>query len=157
VLIGRAVKLKMKNGLCIALLSFCPLALGANCPKGQPRDGSALLPLEHIWAKALEAHDQDALLCILADEFEDANIHRDLHSRGEMLARAPQRKSSTNELSELSPHVQGDFGFVRGLDKVTDPRGKIVAQVGFTDIFAYRDRRWVAVAGQETLLTDPSR
>jgi Domain of unknown function (DUF4440) len=148
---------KMKNGLCIALLSFCPLALGATCPRDQPRDGSALLQLERTWAKALEAYDQDALGCLLGDEFEDADIHGDLHNRGEMLARAAQRKPSHNELSELSPHVQGDFGFVRGLDTVTDPQGKILAKVRFTDIFAYRDGRWVAVAGQETLLPEPSR
>jgi hypothetical protein len=147
----------MKYGLCLALLSFCPFVFGINCPKDQPRDGSALLQLERTWAKALAVNDGDAVGCILADEFEDADVHGDLHNRGETLARVAQRKSSHNDLSEMEPHVQGDFAYVRGLDTVTDARGKITAQVRFTDIFVYRDLRWVAVAGQETLLSQPAR
>jgi hypothetical protein len=147
----------MKNGLCIALLCLSPLAHAATCPKDQPRDGAALLQLEHTWAKALEAHDEGALGCLLGEEFEDADVHGDLHHRGEVLARAAQRTPSHNGLGELSPQVHGDFGFVRGLDTVTDPQGKILAKVRFTDIFAYREGRWVAVAGQETLLTGPFR
>jgi ketosteroid isomerase-like protein len=147
----------MKYGLCLALVTFCPFAFGINCPKDQPRDGSALLQLERTWAKALEVKDGDAVGCILADEFEDADVHGDLHNRGEMLAHVARRISSHNDLSEMEPHVQGDYAYVRGLNTVTDARGKITAKVRFTDIFVYRDGRWVAVAGQETLLSQPAR
>jgi hypothetical protein len=147
----------MKYGLCLALLAFSPLTFGINCPKDQPRDGSALLQLERTWAKALEVNDGDTVGCLLADEFEDADVHGDLHNRGETLAHVAQRKGSHNDLSEMEPHVQGDFAYVRGLDTVTDARGKIVAKIRFTDIFVYRDGRWVAVAGQETLLSQPAR
>ena len=35
-----------------------------------------------------------------------------------------------------------------------DPNGKVLARVRFTDILVYRDGRWVAVAAQESLLSD---
>jgi ketosteroid isomerase-like protein len=148
----------MKSAVWILLLlGFCPLTLGINCPKDQPKDGTALLHLERTWAKALEVNDGDAVACILADEFEDADVDGSLHNRGEALARVAQRKPSHNELSEMSPHVQGDYGFVRGLNTVTGPKGNPVAKVRFTDIFVYRNGRWQSVAGQETLLSEPAK
>jgi ketosteroid isomerase-like protein len=147
----------MKFAFWILFLSIAPFALGINCPKDQPKDGSALLQLERTWAKALEVNDGDAVACILADEFEDADVHGDLHNRGETLAHVPQRKPSHNQLSEMNPHVQGDFAFVRGLNTVTDPKGSPLAKVRFTDIFIYRDGRWQSVAGQETLLSEPAK
>ncbi|HZR57287.1 MAG TPA: nuclear transport factor 2 family protein [Terriglobales bacterium] len=147
----------MRFAFCIVLLTLCPLAFGIACPKDQPKDGTALLQLERIWAKALEVKDADAVACILANEFEDADVYGNLHSRGEALARVAQRKPSHNQLSEMSPHVLGDSAFVRGLNTVTDPKGNSVAKVRFTDIFVYRDGRWQAVAAQETLLTESSK
>jgi ketosteroid isomerase-like protein len=148
---------KMKFAFWILLLSLCQFAHAINCPKDQPKDGSALPHLERTWAKALEVNDGDAVACILADEFEDADVDGSLHSRGEALARVAQRKPSHNELSEITPHIQGDFGYVRGLNTITDPKGSPVAKVRFTDIFVYRDGRWQSVAGQETLLSEPSK
>jgi ketosteroid isomerase-like protein len=148
---------KMRFAFWILLLSLGQFALGINCPKDQPKDGSALLHLERTWAKALEVNDGDAVACILADEFEDADVDGSLHNRGEAMACVAQRKPSHNELTEMTPHVQGDFGFVRGLNTITDPKGNPVAKVRFTDILVYRDGRWQAVAGQETLLSEPSK
>ena len=66
---------------------------GSTCPASQPKDETALVQLEHSWAKAL----------------------------------------------------------------VTDPSGKPIAQVRFTDIFIYHNGRWQALAGHETLLTSESK
>jgi hypothetical protein len=57
----------------------------------------------------------------------------------------------------MRAHVEGDMGFARGLNEILDSSGKIVARVRFTDIFTYRDGRWQALAGQETLLGGASR
>ena len=38
-----------------------------------------------------------------------------------------------------------------------DASGKVIARVRFTDVFTYRDGRWQALAGQETLLGEASR
>jgi len=139
----------------LTALSLRPLA--ASCPAPQPRDASALVHLEQNWAQALEVHDADAVGCILAEEFQDADPNGKLHGRAETLAQIPHRRPGKNILSELDPHVFGDFGYIRGLATLVDGQGKTVAQVRFTDIYVYRDQRWQAVAGQESLLSEPGR
>lgn len=123
-----------------------------DCPTNQPKDGSALVQLEQSWAKALEQHDGAAVGCILAPEFQDADPEGQLHDRAATLAAIPKRKPGANQLSELDPHVYGDFGYIRGLATLVDANGTVKAKVRFTDIYIYRDGRWLAVAGQESLL-----
>jgi len=131
-----------------------PLACWASCPSDQAKDKAALVQLEQTWAKTLEQRDGAAVGCILAVEFEDADPDGNLHDRAETLANIPHRRPGNNKLSDLHPHVYCDFGYVRGLNTVVDPGGKVLARVRFTDIFVYRVGRWVAVAGQESLLSD---
>jgi ketosteroid isomerase-like protein len=132
-------------------------ALGADCPKDQPRTDAALVALEHSWADALSRKDVAAVSCMVADEFEDADVDGSLHTRAQALAHIPERKPYTNRLTELRAHVEGDMGFARGLNEILDPSGNVVARVRFTDIFTYRDGRWQALAGHETLLGQASR
>jgi len=113
--------------------------------------------LEQNWAAALSRKDVDAVACMLADEFEDADVDGSLHSRSWTLERIPHKKPGTNQLSELRAHIEGDMGFTRGLATLVDASGKIVARVRFTDVFTYRDGRWQALAGQESLLGEASR
>jgi hypothetical protein len=63
----------VKTVLGLWLVVFCPLAYAAPCPAGQAKDENALIQIEHAWAGALEQRDPDALSCILAREFEDAD------------------------------------------------------------------------------------
>jgi ketosteroid isomerase-like protein len=129
-------------------------AIGANCPSNQPKTEAALIELEHTWAKALQIHDANTVECLLDDNFEDADVHGNLHDRAEALAGIAKRRPGSNELSETHAHISGDAAFVRGLNTVKDANGNIVAKVRFTDIFVYRDGAWHAVAGQETLVDD---
>jgi len=69
------------TGLFIALLALGLSAWGADCPKNQPRTEAALVQLEQNWAAALSRKDVDAVACMLADEFEDADVDGSLHSR----------------------------------------------------------------------------
>jgi hypothetical protein len=39
---------------------------------------------------------------------------------------------------------------------LVDASGKVVARVRFTDVFTYRDGRWQALAGQESLVPEVS-
>jgi ketosteroid isomerase-like protein len=137
-----------------ALLNF---VFAANCPTNQAKDGNALIQLEQSWAQALEVRDADAVGCILAEEFQDADPNGQLHDRAETLAQIPHRRPGKNILSELTPHVFGDSGYIRGLATLVDGQGKTVARVRFTDIYVYRDQRWLAVAGQETLLPEAAK
>ena len=138
------------------LLISAPL-LAADCPKNQPKTDAALLELERHWADALTHTDVDAVACILAEEFEDADVDGSVHSRTEALSKIPQRKPWTNRLSDMRAHVEGNSGFARGLNEILGADGKVVARVRFTDIFTYRDGRWQALAGHETLVGEAHR
>ena len=131
------------------LLALALSAAGADCPKNQPKTEATLIELEQNWAAALA--------CMVADEFEEVDVDGSLHTRSQMLEHIPQRKPGTNHLSEMRAHVEGNFGFTRGLATLVDPSGKVVARVRFTDVFTYRDGRWQALAGHETLLGEASR
>jgi hypothetical protein len=149
----RRGNLKVKHALWFTLL-ICPFAFGGSCPTGQTKDESALVQLEQTWAHALERRDSDAVGCILAEEFQEVDLDGMLRDRAENLASIIHRRPGRNQLSELYPHVYGEFGYVRGLNTVIDPDGKIRAKVRFTDIFVHRDGRWLAVAGQESLVNE---
>jgi ketosteroid isomerase-like protein len=140
------------------MLLFVSLnALGTECPRNQPKTEVALLNLENTWADALSHKDADAVACLLSDEFEDADVDGSLKTRAETLAHIPQRKPGTNHLSEMRAHVEGNFGFTRGLAELVDASGKVIARVRFTDVFTYRDGRWQALAGHESLLSQAAR
>jgi ketosteroid isomerase-like protein len=139
------------------LLALALSAVAADCPKNQPKTEATLIELEQNWAAALSRKDAAAVACMVADEFEDADVDGSLHTRNQMLEHIPQRKPGTNHLSDMRAHVEGNSGFTRGLATLVDPSGKVVARVRFTDVFTYRDGRWQALAGHETLLGEASR
>jgi ketosteroid isomerase-like protein len=148
----------MKSLLCLAAFTLSRLPIfAAPCPTPQSKDANVLIQLEQTWAQALEAHDADSVGCILAEEFQDADPNGKLHDRKETLDQIPHRRPGKNILSELDPHVFGDFGYIRGLATLVDGQGKTLARVRFTDIYIYRDQRWLAVAGQESLLSEPAK
>ncbi len=149
-----AVKILTLLALPLALSLSAP---AADCPKNQPKTEAALIELEQNWAAALSRKDAATVACLLADEFEDVDVDGSLHSRNHTLEHIPNRKPGVNHLSELRAHVEGNSGFTRGLATLVDASGKVVAQVRFTDVFTYRDGRWQAIAGQETLLSEAKR
>jgi ketosteroid isomerase-like protein len=140
---------------CLILLSLS--ALAAECPKNQPKTEATLIDLEKNWAAALNRKDVDGVGCMLATEFEDADVDGSLHLRQETLARIPQRKPGVNQLTELRAYVAGNLGYTRGLATLLDEAGNVKARVRFTDVFIYRDGRWQALAGQESLLGEAHR
>ena len=142
----------MKQSLWLAMLLMCLRTWAGNCPSHQPKNEAVLVQVEQTWAKALERHDVETVGCILTEEFQDFGPNGEVYNRAESLAKIPHRRPGSNQLSELQPHVHGDFGYVRGLNTVVDAEGRAVAKVRFTDIFVYRDGRWMAVAGQESLV-----
>ena len=146
----------------ILILLAVPLALvlsamAADCPRNQPKTEAALVELERDWAAALSRKDADTVACMVADEFEDADVDGSLHTRSQTLEHIPQRKPGVNHLSEMRAHVEGNSGFTRGLATLVDASGKVAARVRFTDVFTYRDGRWQALAGHETLLGEATR
>ena len=151
--------LSVKIAIAFVLLPLsCLPARAEDCPRNQPKTDAALVALEHAWADALNRKDAAAVSCLVADEFEDADVDGSLHTRAETLAKIPNRKGGrTNRITELRAHVEGKIGYTRGLNEILDADGKVVARVRFTDIFTYRDGRWQALAGHESLLSEAHR
>jgi hypothetical protein len=147
----------MKSSLCLIALSLSSLSVAAPCPAPQAKDGNALIQLEQRWAQALAVHDAEAVGCILADEFQDAGPDGRLHDRTQTLAQIPHRRPGGNILSELDPHVFGDFGYIRGVATLVDEQGRTKSRVRFTDIYVYRGQGWQAVAGQESVVSEPAK
>ena len=143
--------------LLAILLALASSALAADCPKNQPKTEAVLIELEQNWAAALSRKDADTVACMVAGEFEDADVDGSLHTRSQTLEHIPNRKPGVNHLSEMRAHVEGNSGFTRGLATLVDASGKVIARVRFTDVFTYRDGRWQALAGHETLLSEASR
>jgi ketosteroid isomerase-like protein len=142
--------MRMKYVFWLWMLSS--VAYAAPCPAGQAKDGDALIQAEMNWAQSLEKSDTIALGCILAKEFEDAGPDGKLTDRETTLAKAAEHRAVHHQLTELHAHVQGDFGYIRGLAAAIDPQGKVVARVRFTDVYEYREGRWQCVAGHESML-----
>ena len=46
--------------------------------------------------------------------------------------------------------LYGDVGIVNGIVVAADTSGKETDRTMFTDVFTYRDGRWVAITAQET-------
>jgi hypothetical protein len=136
------------------MLLLCSMAYAEPCPTAQIKDGSALVEAEQTWARSLEHQETAALGCILADEFEDAGPDGNLTDRATTLAKAAEHRAVHHELSDLHPHVQGDFGYIRGQAAAVDAQGKVVARVRFTDVYAFREGRWQCVAGHESIMSE---
>ncbi len=134
------------------ILLLCPAATAAPCPAGQAKDEATLAAIEKTWAHALDQHDSDTLACILADEFEDADVDGKLNARAATLAKVETSHAVHHELSDLHAHIHGDFAYIRGVADAIDAHGKGV-RVRFTDIYVYRDGRWQCVAGHESLVS----
>jgi Domain of unknown function (DUF4440) len=146
----------MKDGirLVVFLLVTAAGVAALECPGGQAKDEATLVGLEQTWAKALEAHDTATVKCLLAEEFQDVGVDGTVYDRATALGRIASRRPSENHLEDVHAHIHGEMAYVRGLNRVTDSAGAVLARVRFTDIFVYREGRWLAVAGQETLVEE---
>jgi ketosteroid isomerase-like protein len=149
--------LVVKTFLALLIVLSSLQAFSTACPKKMPKNEEALLTLERNWADALSHKDADAVGCMLADEFEEADVDGSLHTRAENLGKIPNRKPGVNHLSEMRAHIEGNMGYTRGLAELVDGNGKTVARVRFTDVFTYRDGRWQALVGHESLIGQATR
>ena len=142
----------MKRLLAIAMLSA--MGFGANSPCNtaqQDKTTGTLIMVEMRWVVALNNKDASLLGCLLAFEFGDSGVNGQFRDRKTVLAELPQHPNVNQHFRELKAELAGNTGLVRGVNHVVLPDGQ-VADVRFTDTFAYRDGVWQAVAAQETLV-----
>jgi uncharacterized protein DUF4440 len=131
------------------LLLLSSSAYCATCPTGQAKDEAALVQIEHTWVQVAEKHDSAVLLCLLAEEFEEADFDGSLINLSTMLVNSMKSDNGHSDLVDLHVHVYGGVAYVRGIG-VNSNNGRPAGKTRFTDIFVYRDGRRQCVAGHES-------
>jgi len=117
----------------------------------QPKTEAGLKATEAAWIKALTDKDANALGCVLDSGFYDSTWRGTLRDRAAALT-AGKRTKLRQQIRIERVRLFGDTGLVWGINGIHNAAGKTIAQVRFTDVFHYDGHRWVAIAGQETLL-----
>ena len=145
----------MRKWLVLAL--FLATLLPAT---GQQREPSAeeskILVLENAWNRAEEQKDVGALDQLLDGSLVYVDWDGSRMSKAQFIAsvRAPELHPAQIVNESQEAHVFGDSAIVTGVyrEKGTN-KGKPYSRRGrFTDTWVYRDRTWVCVASQSTLI-----
>lgn len=126
---------------------------GAQSEMGSAADRDSLRKAEEHWLQFED--DPDALESILADDFVHA-LPTGFISKQDQIAyyRKMNKPASPREkhFEDLRLRVYGDSGVANGIVVHTDANGSVRKTV-FTDVFARRDGKWLAVNSQENPYT----
>jgi len=126
------------------------VALAGGCPS-EPFTKAGVLAAERDWVDALQQGDAARFDCRLASGFTDSNWQGTLKSRADAMAGIAGPKPHLS-LQALEVELLGRTAIVHGLNTQSQADGTVVGTVRFTDVFAYRARRWQAILAQETLV-----
>lgn len=110
-----------------------------------------MLAAERDWVDALQQGDAARLDCRLASGFTDSNWQGKLKSRADAMAGIAGPRPHLS-LQALEVELLGRTAIVHGLNTQSHADGTVAGTVRFTDVFAYRARRWQAISAQETLV-----
>jgi ketosteroid isomerase-like protein len=113
-------------------------------------DREALLELNREYIRSVVHSDVRRFGEILADDFLCSLPDGSLVDRAAFLAQAAQAfKLSDLEVHDIDIRLMGDFAIVHARTTFTTPEGR--AGTGrYTDVWARRDGRWLAVAAHVT-------
>ena len=118
-------------------------------PADPARDESELIRLERDYAKALVQRDREFLMRFYAPDWRGGNW-MGFWSKSTMLKSVLNERYVVRSMDvrDLKVRVLGDVAIVQGVDEeVTALGGRDTSgKWAFTDIFARRDGRWVAIA-----------
>lgn len=124
-------------------------APGPAAPTDAKRDEAELIRLEHEYARALVEKDRAFLMRFYAPDWRGGNW-MGFWSKATMLKSVLNERYIVRSMAvrDLKVRLMGDAAVVQGVDEeVTSVDGKNTSgKWAFTDIFARRDGRWVAVA-----------
>ncbi|HEV7704753.1 MAG TPA: nuclear transport factor 2 family protein [Gemmatimonadaceae bacterium] len=135
--------------IAIALSFSSALAQSRATRRSAEDDRRALLALEDEWLA--HVRDSTTLERILAPDFlhvveSGAFLTKAQHIAWCVANPLPATRRAYFEKHQV--HLFGDMGIVSGI--VSSSNGGRATRTVFTDVFAYRDKRWQAVHAQET-------
>jgi ketosteroid isomerase-like protein len=144
-------KFAMAVLLTSALLAFGVARSQTPAAKG-PGTVAELKQVEHDWADAEKANDMDKLGQIIADDWKAIGPDGAKVTKAEFIDGYKSGKSKTEsyEFGPLDVKVIGTVGIVQGTDtEKSSYAGKDSSgKYAWTDVFAKRDGKWVAVRSQ---------
>ena len=114
--------------------------------------------IEGRLATAWVVGDRSFIEQILADDWSVTDLTGRVLKKAEVLAEAfgsKDRKVVSMQIDEINVRSFGDWAIVTGRTQAAGEYQGEVAEVTlrFTDVFAYRDGNWQAVASQATLIS----
>ena len=151
----------MTRKICWFIFLITSLAV-AKCPNAnQARDSKSLLQMEDFWLQSLVDRSSRELDCLLAPDFADSSWKGAHLTRAQVLDAAAKRDpvpaGAKHHFEDMSARLYGDTGIVNGVSYWTYADGTKHSQARFTDVFVYRDRHWLAVAGHETAVQEEKK
>jgi ketosteroid isomerase-like protein len=113
-------------------------------------DLDVLLDLNHDYIRSVQTSDVRRFDEILADDFLCSNPDGTLVDReGFLKQTAPPVKISNLEAHDVNVRIMGDFAIIHARTSYTGPDGR-VGSGRYTDVWARRHGRWVAVSAHVT-------
>jgi hypothetical protein len=135
----------------LALILIAALAVPAVAQ--QPRAEAELIKLEQDYARALVAKNMTFLRNFYAPDWRGGNW-LGFFTKSTLLKRLQDRRYVIKSMNvrDLRVRVLGNVAIVQGVDEeVTSMSGRDTSGIwGFTDVFARRGGRWVAISSQTT-------
>jgi uncharacterized protein (TIGR02246 family) len=134
----------------------------AMTPAAQPAAQSGeqeLMALEDSWVKALQARDSATLNRIIAADWHGQNQSGTWYDRDAMVKSFLNGTDKITKANNHDVHVRfvgTDLAIVQGRDtEVSTHKGKSSSgDYSWTDVFQKRDGQWVAIASQNTPVTE---
>ena len=134
------------------LLPALPLTAQPDCTKHLKTE-NALIEVERVWANAYDTRDTATMSCLLAPEYRHTAYDGKVINRAEALGKlAGMSKEGAihHQVEHVKPSLFGDVAVVYGDSRASEPDGRVLGVTRFTDVFVYRDGRWLAVAEHES-------
>jgi Domain of unknown function (DUF4440) len=150
--------MKVRTLLLMALLMCAKSLLASPCiayPSGSwSLNKASALQFEQKWLEILQQKDAAQLNCILAPDFADVSRQGVLRPKEQVLSELPQRQQQYQQTpADVDCKLFGNTAVVRGVNVISDEKGAGVLRIRFTDVLRFTDKRWLAVAAQETDVT----
>ena len=129
------------------------------------QEKTAIARLENKWLVALNNADVNAIAEVLDEDFaRPAPDSGQFVHKAELLQfyrshLSPLASGQQKRIQEMSISVYGSTALARGVLITTDPDGRIIRKLLFTDVFVKRAQNWRAISAQENpvdLLFRPS-
>ena len=124
-----------------------------------PSGEQELIALEDAWVKALQSRDATTLNTIIAPDWHAQNQSGTWYDRASMVKSYTDGTEKIMKATNHDVHVRfvgTDIAIVQGRDtEESTHKGKSSSgEYSWTDVFQKRDGKWVAIASQNTPVTE---